>query len=76
MAVRNFYVQAKVDGRASTLGAGPQSKTGGMTVEIFQRNHGEIEEAVTIKCVEKNGQLRTCVYKNGDCIFTHITERG
>ena len=75
MAVRNFYVEADVDGRATTLGAGPSSKTGGMRVKIFQRNNGEIEEALTIKCVEHNGQLRTLVYEGDKCILTHITAR-
>ena len=75
MAVRNFYVEADVDGRATSLGAGPSNKTGGMRVKIFQRNCGEIEEALTIRCAEQNGKLITKVYEGDKCILTHITAR-
>ena len=75
MAVRNFYVEANVDGRDTTLSGGPKSKTGGMRVKIFQRSNGEIEEALTIRCVENNGQLQTFVYEGDKCILTHTTAR-
>lgn len=42
MAVRNFYVAGKIDGRASMIGAGPARKDGGMSATISVRHDGEI----------------------------------
>ena len=76
MAVRNFYVEADIDGRQTILGGGPRNSTGEMTVHIHQRNNEGIEsDVVKIVCTEHQGQLRTCVYVDGKCIHTHITVR-
>lgn len=40
MAVRNFWIDADIDGRATNLQGGAASKTGGMTVTIKQRSEG------------------------------------
>ena len=40
MAVRNFWVDADIDGRQTGLGGGPMSKDGGMDVTIYQRDGG------------------------------------
>lgn len=76
MAVRNFYVEANIDGRQTTLGGGPASKTGEMTVRIYQRDDGAITDALLIECREYDGQLITDVYdKNHNLIFTNETTR-
>lgn len=76
MAVRNFYVEANIDGRATILGGGPASKTGEMTVRLYQRREGEITEALMIDCEESNGVLTTKVYdKNHTLLFTYETNR-
>lgn len=76
MAVRNFYVEANIDGRATTLGGGPKSKTGEMTVRLYQRDDGAISDALLIECKERDGKLITEVYdKNHNLIFTHETTR-
>ena len=76
MAVRNFYVEALIDGRQSTLGGGPKSKQGEMSVHIYQRNEGEIDEALMIDCDEQDGILITRVYdKNHNLLFSHTTKR-
>lgn len=64
MAVRNFYVEADVDGRATSLAGGPRAKDGGMTVRLYQRADGRIERAFTIECREENGVLVRRVYNN------------
>ena len=76
MAVRNFYVEADIDGRQTMLGGGPKAKDGGMTVHIHQRVGGEITDSVKIRCTERNGKLLTEVFSpNGICVYTCETER-
>lgn len=48
MAVRPFYLSADVEGRRTPLAGGPARRDGSMTVEITQRNAGEIETAFKI----------------------------
>ena len=76
MAVRNFYVEANIDGRQTRLGGGPASNTGGMTVRLYQRNEGEITDALLIECCVRDGILVTDVYdRNHTLIFTNQTRR-
>lgn len=76
MAVRNFYVEANIDGRQTTLGGGPASKTGEMTVRLYQRDDGAITDALLIECEEHFGYLITKVFdKNHNLIFTNETKR-
>lgn len=76
MAVRNFYVEANIDGRQTTLGGGPKSKTGEMTVRLYQRDEGVITDALLIECKERDGKLITEVYdKDHNLIFTNETMR-
>lgn len=76
MAVRNFYVEANIDGRETTLGGGPKSKTGEMSVRLYQRSEGEISEALMIDCEERDGVLTTKVYdKDHNLLFTYETKR-
>lgn len=62
MATRNFWVNARIDGRKTVLSGGPQSADGGMEIEVYQRDRGRIVSAVRIKCVECDGRLATEVY--------------
>jgi len=55
MAVRNFYVEADIDGRKGQLTGGPRSKDGGFHMTLYIRNKGKIEEAFTI-CGEAIGE--------------------
>lgn len=76
MAVRNFYVEANIDGRQTILGGGPKSKTGEMSVRLYQRDDGAITDALLIECKERDGVLITEVYdKDHKLIFTNETKR-
>ena len=76
MAVRNFYVEANIDGRQNTLGGGPKSKEGEMSVRLYQRKEGEISEALMIDCEVHGDKLVTKIYdSNHNVIFTYETER-
>ena len=62
MAVRNFYVEADIDGRQTMLGGGPRNREGGMTVCLYQRVDGGISDPVKIVCRERNGVLTTEIF--------------
>lgn len=46
--VRNFWIDGRIDGRSADLSGGPQSKDGGFSLTIYQRNKGEVMEALRI----------------------------
>ena len=46
--VRNFWVEADIDGRETNANGGPRSKDGGMDVTIYQRDDGEIKTVLRI----------------------------
>jgi hypothetical protein len=48
MAIRNFYIDADIDGRRTGLSGGPASKTGGLSATILVRHEGTILRAVQI----------------------------
>lgn len=77
MAVRNFYIEADIDGRQTTLGGGPRTEDGEMTVHIHQREDGGINsDVVKICCRERKGELTTEVYDNkGELLFTYNSKR-
>ena len=71
MAVRNFSVDVKVDGRETKLAGGPRSKDGGAAVVIYQRESGEIKTAFQIKCnVTLSGNLVTSVFDDEGKLLT------
>lgn len=73
--VRNFYLEASVDGRKTDVGTGPRAKDGGMNLTVYQRNKGAIETVVSVYCVEEGGQLMTGVFFKGQLIGTYRTGR-
>lgn len=46
--VRNFWIDANIDGRQESLSGGPASKTGGFTLNIRMRDNGEVSHVVRI----------------------------
>lgn len=80
MAVRNFWIDAYIDGRQTVLSGGPKNKNGGMDVIIYQREEGGIVTAVRIDCFERNGKLETHVKVNGEPVIcggeaSYVTQR-
>jgi hypothetical protein len=49
MAVRNFWLDARIDGRSTTLSGGPVSKDGGFDLSIKIRSEGEVWEALVVR---------------------------
>lgn len=80
MAVRPFYLEARVDGRKTDIGSGPKSKSGEMFVTVYQREEGSIRTAVRINCTnftspEGKLMLRTCIFNNeGTRVAEYETE--
>lgn len=63
--VRNFWLTLSVDGRASRVQAGPQSKDGGFELRVQMRDAGGIAEAGTLKgYAESDGTLRLTWHAN------------
>ena len=76
MAVRNFWVDADIDGRKTMLSGGPASKEGGMGVVIKQRSNGGIVTAFKVNCYEVDGELIAEVIDgNGALVATCETNR-
>ncbi|HNW57797.1 MAG TPA: hypothetical protein PKM69_08490 [Bacteroidales bacterium] len=54
--VRNFWIYAKIDGRDTRLTGGPSAENGGMSVEIFFRENGQISNRnIVLDCVCGDG---------------------
>jgi hypothetical protein len=45
MAVRNWWIEADIDGRQTYLSGGPRNKGGGFRLDIYQRSNGNITKA-------------------------------
>lgn len=76
MAVRNFYVEADIDGRQTMLGGGPRNKEDGMKVCIYQRVDGGISDPVKIVCRERYGLLTTEIFDpDGKLIYSFTSVR-
>lgn len=71
MAVRNFWIDADIDGRQTMLSGGPRSKDGGMEVNIYQRNDGGIHHTVKVNCRANGDNLITDVYIDGILVGKH-----
>lgn len=41
--VRNYWIEAEIDGRATPLAGGPKGKEGGLRLCLKRRNHGLVE---------------------------------
>ena len=76
MAVRNFWIEADIDGKETILKGGPRSKTGGMRIVVNQRDNGQIKEALRIYCSEVDGKLYAEVFdKDHELVYSNKTDR-
>lgn len=58
MAMRNWWINAVIDGRKSDLYGGPQSKDGGFYLTIRQRDKGQSVSALIIRgWMKDDGEL-------------------
>ena len=73
--VRNFWIKAVVDGYKTELEGGPRAKKDGMRVTLYQREGGEIVEAVKIACRADGDILLTTVDVGGERVGVYQTKR-
>lgn len=83
MAVRPFFINAKVSGRKEEISTGPKSRFGTIDTVIYQRDRGEITKPFKIvqKSIEVFNEdtkkyeleLRTEVYYFGELIKEHTS---
>lgn len=78
MAVRNFWIEAEIDGRKTELAGGPISKTGGFSLRVKMRNDGGIVSAVRLEGYAfSDGTLRLDVMgTDPESELRHITPLG
>ena len=72
---RNFWAEVDIDDQKTQLRGGPIGKYGGLTFNLYQRNHGGVDHPVKIECFEVDGDLFTEVYCNGELVANICTPR-
>lgn len=56
--VRNFWIDAKIDGQVTKLSGGPKDKEGGIYLKVYQRNNGAVVTALEVSgLVQRDGTL-------------------
>lgn len=56
--VRNFWIEATVDGSEKKIGSGPRSKDGGFVLTVYQRSEGGVSTALRVQGnVSAGGEL-------------------
>ena len=84
MAIRNFWLDARIDGRETNLAAGPSEKEGGFTLTIYQREQGSVTTPLVIRGKAlPDGRLRLTVRSlappntkiKSNIVFEHNTTR-
>ena len=73
--VRNFWLNAQIDGRRSAFASGPRSACGGFSLAVFYRDRGTVARPlrVTGRCID--GRLVLDVDDDGTTVFRRETER-
>ena len=71
--VRNFWIEAEVDGRKTPIAFGPQGKDGGFHLILYMRNKGEVEEVVWIngEAIHERTLTLYVECKNERCVTVH-----
>jgi len=73
--VRNFWLEAIIDGRKTALTGGPRSKDGGMIISLKVRDRGKGRRILNIYCSEENDVLFIDAQAGGECILAKQFKR-
>ena len=66
--IRNFWIEANIDGRKEPLKGGPGNTDGGFLLTIHQRKDGESVKVIEVEgFVGKNDQLNTRIVSSAVC---------
>lgn len=73
--VRNFWIEADIDGRKTKLAGGPRCKDGGIELTIKQRVRGNIVTVARVEgyAVNDNLMLSILTLDNEDLLTTYYT---
>lgn len=75
MAVRNFWIEADIDGRQTIMEGGPRRADGGFKLTIYQRENGGITTAAHIEGKVGYDDQLILMYDIGEKHGNHITRR-
>jgi len=68
--VRNFWIDANIDGRKERLTGGPRRKDGGFALEVSVRSEGDSQRALCIVGRQTNdGELQICIWDGDGAIW-------
>lgn len=72
--VRNFWLDAEIDGHLNHLSGGPREKTGGLAVELCVRHNGEPVPAATVTCFHRDGRnhVAVAIYRPDGTHESHV----
>jgi len=74
--VRNFWIEAEVDGRKTPIAFGPRGKDGGFSLTVFMRNKDEAEVVLGIGgWMSEDGKLCLSAVDKSDGIISIERER-
>ena len=76
--VRNFWLDIQVDGRSTRIGTGPRSSSGGLSIDLGQRESKGIGRSrIEITCWASRGVLTTKIIErpSGEIIYELQTLR-
>lgn len=74
--VRNFWLDACIDGETTPLSSGPRSTDGGMSVYLRIRDNGQVAGAISVQCFAIDDRLELVVKdENGKEIYRKETIR-
>ena len=76
MAVRNFYIDADIPGRAEHLKGGPRNSKDGMSIKLYVRELGSITTALDIDCtVDDNLLYIRIINEAGETCYESVYRR-
>jgi hypothetical protein len=76
VATRNFWIDAEIDGRKTTIASGPRSRDGGFDLSISMRDEGAVIRPLrVIGWCGSDGVLHLEVNSNGTVIKEITTQR-
>lgn len=74
--VRNFWLDARIDGRRSRFASGPRSRDGGFVLDIYMRDRGGVpKEPLRVHGQCRDGRLSVVIEDGDDEVFIKETIR-
>lgn len=69
--VRNFWIDADIDGRATHLSGGPSNRGGGFQLRIYMRDDGESKLAYVIEGMADSDVIALKVWNESENKIVH-----